>query len=88
LTRLSRSNITDHNTYDSLYLYHGEEWETTGQLKANEGAAQPAFLFTSSQHRHRIDIYPDTLLANQTSRTVKPPITVKRVSGKMADCPS
>ena len=38
-------------------------------------------------HRHRIDKYLDTLLSNQTSRTVKPPITAERVSHKMADCP-
>ena len=38
-------------------------------------------------HRHRIDKYLDTLLSNQTSRTVKPPITAERVSRKMADCP-
>ena len=35
-------------------------------------------------HRHRIDKY----LANQTSQKVKPLITAKRVSRKMADCPS
>jgi len=40
------------------------------------------------RHRHRIDKYLDTLLAKQTSRTVKPPITAKRVSRKMADYPS
>ena len=38
-------------------------------------------------HRHRIDKYLDTLLSNQTSWTVKPPITAERVSRKMADCP-
>jgi len=30
-----------------------------------------------SNHRHRIDKYLDTLLANQPSRTVKPPIAAK-----------
>ena len=39
-------------------------------------------------HKHRTDKYLDTLLANQTSRKAKPPITTKRVHRKMADCPS
>jgi len=39
-------------------------------------------------HRHRIDKYLDTLLANQTARKASPPSIAKSGSRKMADCPS
>ena len=39
-------------------------------------------------HRHRIDKYLDTLLANQTAQTVKPSTIDKRGKHKMADCPN
>jgi len=43
----------------------------------------------ASEHRHRIDKYLDTSLANQTAaRKALPPTTDKSGNRKMADCPS
>jgi len=39
-------------------------------------------------HRHRIDKYLDTALANQIARKALPPTIAKSLNRKMADCPS
>ena len=49
------------------------------------------FVLINHTHRHRIDKYLDTLLANHANSSegsMKPPIIAKSGNRKMADCPS
>ena len=53
------------------------------------GPRPPPRRSDASEHRHRIDKYLDTSLANQTAaRKALPPTTDKSGNRKMADCPS
>ena len=44
--------------------------------------------FYNTTHRHRMDKYPDTLLANQIAQKALPPTIAKNGTRKRVDCPS
>ena len=64
-----------------------EVCENTAQQAAADHLSPADNDGNDANHRHRIDKYLDTLLANQTARKVKPPTIAKKGSAQDGGLP-